>query len=647
MSDELNILGDDFAGATEEAITPEVIKQKIESVLSLPDEFEEEESSGDSYEPLVIDSAIMPRVFSETYRGWSPEVREEWLSKRWEYKTDPLAMSRLLGFDMQADPHSLLFRQLLSFQKPTVPLSKLSGRRKRLTLAPRGSHKTSCVIVFIVMLILNYLNIRICFLTGSDDLAKRQLARVRRVFENPNPEFLHFFPEFCLQSRQDKRSHKWVDVLDEIGNASAMTVPCRTNVTFAEPTLAISTGRKARTGSHFDVIIADDLMTEQNHDKPALLEGVWNQWIALLPLLEVTGFIFVSGTVWSYDDIYARIQEAAKMAKDASDWVIFVRDCWSTGCTNCKHNSAHHDFTANVLEGTCMEPECKCKGFNSDGIKGVFFPRFETVDGRLLGHTVEFLEHMRDFEVSADFFAQQYENRPISESGRIFPPELTGAVTLHAIDPRFVAALNNGWRFVVGDLAYTSNVKRDISCFYLCRKYLGQIFVEQCVAGHFGENLHLVIMEILWKYRPGMMYLEKPGNDFLNTLLTAEAAKQSMQKLPIQWIDASRAKDAKDTRIRGVAGAMKSQILWLNAEMDHFLDLMKQLEHYPRSGGHDDYADALGQVVEAPTNWQREQVANQPTNQSLRDKYLGRAEEIAGPDTSLDINMGGSDNSWK
>jgi hypothetical protein len=221
----------------------------------------------DDDSPLTLDGTVFPRVASQTIRGMSAEERAEWTAQRLRCRTDQLILSNILGMDLQPNPHRALFAQFLQ-KRPGLPISDLDPvYKKRMILWSRNTCKTSSIRVEMAQIILNYPNVRLCFLTGNDDLAKRQLGGLKQIFERPTPEFLRLFPEYCLTSRQNRRTKEWEDQLDELGNMHEFTVPCRTSTVYAEPTFAISTARSVKAGSHFDFIFIDDLVNDQNYQR--------------------------------------------------------------------------------------------------------------------------------------------------------------------------------------------------------------------------------------------------------------------------------------------------------------------------------------------------------------------------------------------
>ena len=178
---------------------------------------EELAPDSDNDSPLSIDNTVFPRVASQTIRGMSAAERAEWTSQRLRCKTDQLFLSNVLGMDLQENPHRALFAQFLQ-KRPGTPISDLDPvYKKRMILWSRNTCKTTSSRVEMCQIILNYPNVRICFLTGNDDLAKRQLGGLKQIFERPTPEFLRLFPEYCLTSRQNKRTKEWTDELDELG----------------------------------------------------------------------------------------------------------------------------------------------------------------------------------------------------------------------------------------------------------------------------------------------------------------------------------------------------------------------------------------------------------------------------------------------
>lgn len=585
-----------------------------------------------------VDLSNFPRGFLKQYDGFSENDRLRWFLGRFKCLKYHLYLSGfaeesrigesetidyvpIMGMDFQEDPHSQLFAQFIQ-KRPGmgIVLSDLETHfKKMMILWPRGLFKTSAIIVEIVQLILNYPNIRICFLTGGDQLAKRQCARVKRVFEKPTKRFKMLFPEFCVHSIRNKKiadetdARAWSDEPAKLGTAHEFTVPCRTNDTFAEPTFAISTARSVKAGSHFDIIIIDDLVNETNYKSAKMLEKVYQDYIDICPLLEPTGFIVMTGTRYSFGDTYQRIQElAAEEEKRIGKtiWKFSIRDCWSMGCQNCVHTDVYHDYAMNIAEPPCRL--CKCPGFKARGNRDVLFPQTRTHDGRSIGHTLEFLEMTRR-ELGPEFFANQYENRPIAAGSQVFTETLIGGQTLFGLDK--IPTYGQSITFGVGDLAYVGQEGRDYSVIYICRMFQGQIFVIDCLFGNWDSNAvaENTVLALL-KHRPSVFYFEKfNGWEAYNNVITAYASTKGLLKVPIQWEKGSQAINAKLIRIGSVKGPLHQKRLWLYGDIPGYQLLVNQLTKWPKLGRHDDFADCLGMVVSAPTGYEQ---VNPPVQQS-------------------------------
>src|SRR5208282_335603 len=340
--------------------------------------------------------------FVHAYQKLSPTAQKKWLDERHRALTDGLFLGfDVMGMDFQAIPHQWLFDKMLKKQ-PGLPIYDLDlTKKKRLILWSRGTFKTSSIIVEIVQLILNYPGIRICFLTGGDTLAKRQLDRVKRVFERPTKKFRELFPEFCGE---------------KLGNMSEFTVPCRPLSMAAEPTMAISTARSVKAGSHYDCIFVDDLVNDQNYRSLKALQKCIQDYRDICPLLAPDGFMYVTGTRYSFGDLYETIQELMEEEKrqlGTNPWIVTIKSCYVTLCATCGHKDAEHDFDSNFIEAPCGY--CPCKKFvELPGSRGVFFPKFRCRDGRTEGHTLEFLRS-EEIRIGSEFFAAQYLNQPFAE----------------------------------------------------------------------------------------------------------------------------------------------------------------------------------------------------------------------------------------
>jgi len=233
------------------------------------------------------------------------------------------------------------------------------------------------------------------------------------------------------------------------------------------------------------------------------------------------------------------------------------------------------------------------------------FPQTRTFDKRVIGHTLDFLEGER-IRLGNEFFANQYENKPIATGAQTFDEVMIGGQTLHDLSQ--IPSYQQSFTFMVGDLAYVGQDGRDDSVLFICRKFQGQIFIFDCDFGNWdAAQVAEHTVNNLLKHRPQMIYYEKfNGWEAYENIITAHAATRGIMKLPIQWEKGSQAPKAKVTRIGAVKGPLIAKRLWFYAGMPGYSRLSDQLVKWPKLGRHDDFADCAGMVMAAPTGYQLE-----------------------------------------
>ena len=99
---------------------------------------------------------------------------QEIVEARAKCKTDPVFLADQLGYDITESPHRAMFDALAS------------GKKKRLVLWPRGTFKTSCVVVYLVQRILQNPDIRILIMQATLKLTKGWLAEIKTHFNGQN-----------------------------------------------------------------------------------------------------------------------------------------------------------------------------------------------------------------------------------------------------------------------------------------------------------------------------------------------------------------------------------------------------------------------------------------------------------------------------
>jgi hypothetical protein len=460
-------------------------------------------------------------------------------------KTDKLYLSKQMGYDFQADVHTDLFANYLQL-KPDVALTEQSKQKDRLVLWFRGAFKTTSIVVEIVQLILNYPNIRILLMQGTIKNTQGLLGEIKSHFDGTNPKsnIPTLFPERCQTTKR-------------LGTSNAFTVLGRTQV-FKEGTVTVASPKSVKAGTHFDAGFFDDLIHEQNFRNHELVQKAISDFNTYVPLIDPGGYRYVTGTRYTFGDLYEWIIRRNADPETGGTWQISKRACWTV---------------------------------NSDGSKTLAFPRREISGGKFVGHTLEYLLSKQADD--PEMFAAQYLNQPISTQSQLF----TEAVMLSHVRTN-VQISPNSWEIELGaktlfvDVATSGNNDDSV---VLCGQQDGfnRIYVTDGVGGVWDVfQLGMVIITQALIHRPVRIILEgsAAGTVFKNYLDLL--AKDKGLMLPIELVKVSNQKDAKHIRISAVSGALKQNKFFFLAGLPCWAKLLEQSCGYPRMR-HDDYPDTM------------------------------------------------------
>lgn len=148
--------------------------------------------------------------------------------------------------------------------------------------------KSTLAAINLVQMILCYPDIRILLLFGKLDKAFEILQLVKGYFLHP--VFAHLFPDFAEGVKADK--------------LEVFTTPARERLDLRDPTIAISSGRSIKAGSHADVILADDYTNEiTGGSEMATLRAIERLDDVLQGVAEPQTQVIFLGSVWAPVDV--------------------------------------------------------------------------------------------------------------------------------------------------------------------------------------------------------------------------------------------------------------------------------------------------------------------------------------------------------
>ena len=202
----------------------------------------------------------------------------------------------ILGYrDLEPKPHLEVceFAQAVFFYAAESTAMNQSGA---LDMEPRGAFKTTIFSQALpISLAINDPNIRILLTSSVLQNSIDNLTVVKNHFAN-NQKLRHLFGDY--------EGSYWV--------TEEATVSKRTNYSLKEPTFRAASIEKSQVGPHYNVIIADDLVTKENSETPEGRKKISDYVKLLFSLLEPGGVIMFVGTSYHYEDVYAELQNKDK-----------------------------------------------------------------------------------------------------------------------------------------------------------------------------------------------------------------------------------------------------------------------------------------------------------------------------------------------
>lgn len=209
------------------------------------------------------------------------------------------------------------FAKLFVKKDPSKPLNKQSKIKRRMLLWPRGGAKSTFDHVDTVQWILCFPSIRILYLTAEKSLAEGFLSEIKGHFyikEDPTWMML-FWPEFCVEENKS-------------GAANEFTCPvyAAKKTGRKEPTVYASSVGKNKAGWRYELIKADDAVSDTNSETSLLCSKISNALMLAEKLLALGGFyIDFIGTRYADEDHYGVLlskNEGDITTEEGLGWVL-------------------------------------------------------------------------------------------------------------------------------------------------------------------------------------------------------------------------------------------------------------------------------------------------------------------------------------
>ena len=404
------------------------------------------------------------------------------------------------------------------------------GKRKWLTLSPRGSYKSSLItIAHSLWQLIHNPDLRILIASETQRNSWKYAKEIKTHFEE-NERFRALFGNWV-----PGRGKTWRD--------NEFTVSPRKRIAKEPTVMSASLEKGPIVGMHYDCIILDDVVSTTNVNTAAQIEKTVEYYRLLLSILEPTGKLYINGTRYSVHDLYGHLLDEKN--PDHEQFNILI-------------NKAIKDPTLPFDEpGNCLMPD-------------ILSPQFLIEQRKTQGQWI---------------FAHQYLNEAFSDDLRVFAPKYL-RLYQEGDQPGYL------WHFMTIDAAMGQSKTGDYSAVIVVGVDIDDHWWVR-EAMNLRINLHALVGEIAnvcEKYDCMSLAMENfLLENFIHKPLTEEFQKREL-KLGIKTVKHNRT--AKVVKIRSLQPRWERGMIHIKAEhvdlkdqflffpqvkFDDLLDAMKNL----------------------------------------------------------------------
>ena len=177
----------------------------------------------------------------------------------------------------------------------------------------RNSFKTSIAYGFIIQCMLTIQNVMVGFGSDTKERADERALILRGMLEN-NQLLKTLYPDVFWENPQQESDLWRVNEYNIKRDLAALKG-------HVKPTLSTFGLEPLPTGSHYDIVVLDDVENELNCDKPELIEKLLRNTKAFLPTLNPQARVLLLGTVYAEDGPNTYYQKV---------WRTYKRPIWDS-----------------------------------------------------------------------------------------------------------------------------------------------------------------------------------------------------------------------------------------------------------------------------------------------------------------------------
>lgn len=192
-----------------------------------------------------------------------------------------------------------------------------------LALLPRGTLKSSVITIgFAIQWLLNFREDRVLIDSEVFEKSKGFLAEIKGHYQDSEGLRKVYYTIYgCLP---DDKKTQFNPNGTEVWSTEKIVLTCRSRQR-KEPSIDCSGIGVSKNGMHYDVVLMDDLHSEQNTRTSEQITIVKDHYKLMYSLLEPGHPAIVIGTRWNYDDLYQEIIDT-----EQEDFNFITRSAEST-----------------------------------------------------------------------------------------------------------------------------------------------------------------------------------------------------------------------------------------------------------------------------------------------------------------------------
>lgn len=476
--------------------------------------------------------------------------------------------------------HGLICKEFFVRKDDSKRLLDQDPRVKtRIILWPRGGMKSTLDLCDAVQWILNFPPIRILFITAADDLAIKLLEEFKGhwALRPDNPTLLNlFFPAFCMEEK-------------DMGNQFQFTCPvwAAKKVRRKEPTVMASSVTSTTAGLHFELLKADDVVSDRNSESEDVCRKTTKQFNLRKKTLIRGGYVDIVGTRYSDVDMHGTVIEQSSLGelieKRGQNWSMYDNVALQTRV-----------LVARAIE---IKPE-RLVEMEKEGVEPTYAAAGENGCTLLLPEYMKYADICQQFNEDAQMCEGQLNQNPRPAVDVTFdrPLLLKNTVPPHDMPERGV--ITHTW-----DFAFSSKKGRDYStASSVLWKPDGTMFVHDLIRQRYKpDDLAKAVVEFAKKWKPMIIGIEKAaGSELIHSAIMMHARSTGDPYVlnvcgRIDWFTPDNTKDAKKTRMGALHSWFVHDRLKIANYLPHLQVLYDEFERCLVNSGHNDIPDVISQ----------------------------------------------------